>query len=93
LVATAGDGSVELDWSAPASTGGSPITGYLVRYRFVDGDDVEQIVTVGPGHLDRTLRITGLDNGVEYRFEVAAINEAGTSAFSGVVTATPTDSP
>jgi predicted peptidase len=83
LTATVGDGRVTLKWTAPASDGGKPITGYKVWY------DDEKPVTVGPSAYEYTF--TGLTNGVAYTFKIVAVNEKGESAAASV-TATPTSS-
>ncbi len=62
------DGAAQVTWSAPASDGGSPITGYTV--------------TSSPGGLTCTMIATscwvmGLTNGVAYTFTVTATNLAG----------------
>ena len=67
-----GDGQVTVSWSAPQSDGGSPITGYTV--------------TSSSGGswatLNTSLTVTGLANGQEYSFTVAANNAAGAGPMS-----------
>ena len=71
---TRGNGQVSVSWSAPASTGGSPITGYTV--------------TASPGGATCSATgttectVTGLTNGVTYTFTVTAANAVGTGAAS-----------
>ena len=67
-----GDRQVRVSWSAPVSDGGSPVTGYRITPH---RNGVAQApITVG----NVTSRVvTGLDNGVSYRFTVAAINAVG----------------
>lgn len=72
-VATAGDGQATFPFSAPASDGGAPITGYRL--------------TVSPGGAQFTgasspITATGLTNGVAYTGVVAAQNSAGFGANS-----------
>jgi 5'-nucleotidase len=83
----AGNKQVVLSWTAPADTGGTPITDYLVQYRsatdptWITFDDGVSTAT--------TATVTGLRNGVRYRFQVSAANivEYGPfSAQSAVVT-------
>ncbi len=78
--ATAGDGGAEIVWTTPALTGSSPITGYLVRYT-TDGGTTwsAPVLVAGQGTLTT---ISGLGNGADHRFQVAAQNEAGTGAYS-----------
>ncbi len=75
-VATAGNGSATVSWSAPPSDGGSPVTGYTV--------------TASPGGRSCTwiagplqCSVSGLSNGRSYTFSVAATNVQGTGPASG----------
>jgi len=74
--ATAGDASATVTFSAPASAGGSTITGYTV--------------TANPGGATGTgsgspVTVNGLTNGVSYTFTVTATNAASlTGGASGV---------
>ena len=77
--ATAGIGSVTLSWTAPASNGGSPVTGYQVT-PYISSIAQASVVF---GSTATTQLISGLVNGVSYRFRVAALNAVGTGAFSG----------
>ncbi len=82
--AIAGDASATVTWTAPASDGGSPITGYVVT-PFI-GAIAQPATNVG---VVLTADITGLSNGTAYTFRVAAINAIGTggqSANSAAVT-------
>jgi hypothetical protein len=83
-----GNGSVTLNWAAPASDGGSAITDYVVQYSsdsgstwttFADGTKAT------PGAI-----VTGLANGTAYQFRAAAVNAIGTGPYSSTWTATPT---
>ena len=76
--ATAGNASATLTWTAPASNGGSAITGYTVRAFAGTVLARTQTVTGNVG----TAVVTGLTNGTAYTFDVAAINAAGTGGFS-----------
>ena len=75
---TAGDGSVSLNWTAPANDGGSAITGYRIT-PFVGGTAQTPIDT---GSTTTSRTITGLTNGTAYTFTVAAANAVGTGAAS-----------
>lgn len=70
--ATPGDGLVSLAWAAPAANG-SPITGYLVKYRVVGSPSWTPWVVVGTA---TTTTIHSLTNGVTYEFEVSALNSS-----------------
>ena len=81
LTATAGAGQVALAWTAPASNGGSPITGYTA--------------TASPGGATCTsatlgCTVTGLSGGTPYSFTVTATNAVGTGPASSPASATPT---
>ena len=82
--ATAGNAQATVTWSAPASNGGSAITGYVVTPYI--GTTAQSSTTVG--NVTSTL-ISPLTNGTSYTFRVAAINAIGTgnqSADSNAVT-------
>jgi len=71
--ATAGNTQAAVHFTAPASSGGATITGY--------------IVTVFPGNATVTgtaspIAVTGLTNGMPYTFTVQALNSAGPGAAS-----------
>jgi hypothetical protein len=73
VMATAGDEQATVNFTAPVSNGGSPITGYTV--------------TSNPGNITATgtsspMTITGLTNGTAYTFTVKATNSAGDSEAS-----------
>jgi Ca2+-binding RTX toxin-like protein len=81
--ATAGNASATLTFTAPASSGSSPITGFSVRAFAGTVLARTQAVTGNVG----TATITGLTNGTAYTFDVAAVSAAGTGAFSARSTA------
>jgi len=85
LRARYGDGSADLSWTAPTSTGGLPIAGYHVRSSG-DGGAHWQTATFGPG---TTQTLTGLTNGTAYAVQVAAFNRSGAGAYSASQTVTP----
>ena len=70
--------SVALSWTAPASNGGSAITGYRVT-PYIGATAQTAILT---GSAATTYTVTGLTNGTAYTFTVAAINAVGTGADS-----------
>ena len=69
--ATAGSSSAVVTWSAPASDGGSEVTGYIVT------PSAGAALTVGNV---LTANVTGLTNGTAVTFTVRAINNIGNSA-------------
>jgi hypothetical protein len=85
--ATAGNQSATVSWLAPASDGGSPITGYVVT-AYVGYAPVKVRIFNSPL---TTQTVTGLTNGTTYRFRVRAYNAYGISGYSTVTNAvTPT---
>jgi hypothetical protein len=79
LAATPASTQAALNWDAPTSNGGAIITDYQVQYKlssdstwttFNDGTSTATSATV-----------TGLSNGNNYDFRVAAINSAGTGSY------------
>lgn len=81
LTATPGIGLVNLVWAAPASDGGSAITGYRI-YR-------DAVLVETPGVV-LTVQETGLTSGVSYSYQVSAVNAVGEGTKSSAVTVTPT---
>ncbi|HEY2393134.1 MAG TPA: fibronectin type III domain-containing protein [Candidatus Angelobacter sp.] len=79
VVATPGNASAQVAWSAPSSNGGLPITSYTVTAR-LNGITSAGNVTVPASQSG--LNFTGLGNGSLYNFVVVATNAAGNSAAS-----------
>jgi hypothetical protein len=87
-IATPGDASVGLSWTAPASDGGSDVIGYDIRYS-TDGSTW----TDAPTSIGTSATIGSLNNGTEYSFEVRAENAAGLGEWSAIATSTPRTTP
>lgn len=85
LQASALDGKVRLDWTAPETDGGTPIQTYQV-YRAIGLGQMELVAAIAPAQSYEDL---GLTNGVTYRYQVSAANSAGESALSTEASATP----
>jgi len=73
VVATRSGGDLVVTFSAPASDGGSPVTGYRV---FVDGSSTSVSV------FETTATFSGLVPGSSHTFTVTAVNAIGESAHS-----------
>jgi titin len=87
VVPAAGDSQVVLTWSVPQSNGGADITSYRVEHS-TDGLTWTPSGST-PDSSTLTFTVTGLTNDTPYRFRVAAVNAAGSGAFSSAVFATP----
>jgi regulation of enolase protein 1 (concanavalin A-like superfamily) len=81
LTATAGDGSVALNWSASATA-----TNYFVKRSTVSGSGYTTVAT----NASLTFTNTGLNNGTLYYFVVSALNAYGESTNSAQISARPT---
>jgi len=77
VVAVRGNASLAVTWTAPASTGGSAITDYLVKYSSNSGSTWTNFVH--PVSTVPSLTVTGLTNGTAYVIKVIAKNAVGIS--------------
>ena len=86
-------GTLDASWEAPASDGGSDITGYKVQWKSGSEDydgsagSTRQAEITDPA--SRTHTITGLTDGVEYTVRVIAVNDVGDGPPSDEATGTP----
>ena len=81
IAGIASDKTVALTWTAPTSTGGSAITGYVIRYSRDIGSSWTKLFAAKPS-ISTSATVTGLSNGVSYLFQVAATNSIGTGNYS-----------
>jgi hypothetical protein len=88
---TGGNALATVSWTAPASNGGSAITGYRVQVATASGGPFSNAAGCPTTSTTPSCVATGLSNGTGYFFRVAAINVVGTGPFSVVSAAvTPT---
>lgn len=73
-------------WSAPANTGGFPITGYIVT-----SSPSSSTQTTDSATYTATLR--GLTNGIAYTLRVCAVNSIGTGTYASSSSVTPVLTP
>jgi hypothetical protein len=83
--ASAGIGSVALQWSAPASNGGSAITNYNI-YRGTASGGETLLTQVGNV---TTYTDGAVTNGTTYWYKVSAVNAVGEGPLSNELSATP----
>ena len=87
------NGELAVSWNAPASSGGTDITGYSVQWKLSSAYwgielDVQQAETS-----DMSYHITGLAEASEYAVRVRAINQAGEGTSSPQILASPAGDP
>ena len=88
LTATAsGTTAINLSWSAPASTGGSAITGYKIEVSSDGGSSWSDLVA-NTSNTTTTYAHTGLTAGDTRHYRVSAINANGAGTASNVDSAT-----
>ncbi len=78
---------LSFSWDAPASDGGSAVTGYKVRWKS-GSEEYHSSREASVSGLSHTVR--NLDNGVEYTVQVVAVNRVGEGE-AAEITATPGD--
>ena len=81
--------ALDVSWEAPASDGGSAVTGYKVQWKKATGswdtpEDVSEAVVTGSTHT-----IPGLTEGTAYSVRVLASNEVGDGSASAEQAGTP----
>lgn len=89
LTASEGNASASLSWTAQSSL--LTITDYIIQYSIDSGatwTTVSDGVSTGTSY-----EVTGLTNGTEHTFRVAAVSGVGQGEWSNSVAVTPTDAP
>jgi titin len=90
LAALAGNTTAKLTWTAPASNGGTPVTGYNVyKGTLPDGQTATPVNASPLAASATTYTVTGLPNGASAYFTVKAINSVGSSVPSNEASARP----
>lgn len=82
---SAGNKSITVNFTAPNYTGGSAVTGYrviAVAQSGSSGDAEETGCSLTQVNGVLTCTVDGLENGIDYKVKVAAINAAGEGAYS-----------
>jgi len=85
LVATAGDGEVVLNWSAPEDDGGRQIS----MYNVLSGETMGSMTLLTTIGNITTFIHSDLTNGVTYHYAVFAVNGGGEGSVSETVSASP----
>ena len=88
-----GDRTLAVVWTAPADTGGAPITAYDVRYIETSEDETVESNWTVRDHAwrsgDLLLTLSNLTNATQYDVQVRAVNSAGDGAWSDIKIGTP----
>jgi hypothetical protein len=94
LTAQRGAESAALTWTAPSSTGGSPITGYNLFVGTAPGAESSKALNSTPlAATARAYTAPGLTDGTKYYFTVRAVNAVASSAASNEASTTPVAAP
>jgi hypothetical protein len=89
LAVTRGNASLNVSWTAPASDGGSPITGYTITYTNTAGT----VKTATALATATSYAVTKLVNGTTYTVKIQAKTAKGLSLSSGNEIGTPSTVP
>ena len=89
---SSGSSTIDLSWTAPASTGGAAITGYKIEFSSDSGSNWSDLVA-NTGNANTTYAHSGLTASTTRHYRVSAINGIGTSATTSNVANATTDAP
>ncbi len=85
------DSHIRLGWKPHDVTGGSALSDFIIQYK---KDTASEFITFEDGkNTNDWAVVTGLTNGIEYDFRVAARNQVNQGTWSDVIEATPNPSP
>lgn len=71
--------SVDLSWQPPRHDGNGKIIGYLVEYQKVGDEEWKKANLTADSCPETKYKVTGLTEGLTYKFRVKAVNAAGES--------------
>lgn len=80
FAATPLNASIGVAWSEPISSGGLPITSYVLERKVASTSSWTSVSLASP--LSTSATISGLSNGVTYDVRVAAVTSAGTGVYA-----------
>ncbi len=93
VAARAGSGAVTVTWTAPTSTGGLPLTGYVIQASTNAGQSWSAVAGSPVAASATSLTVSGLANGISYQFRVAAENALGLSPYLSAPAVIPSTVP
>ena len=87
---TSGDGQVSFTWTPPNDVSGGAVTNYKVQYSDDNTNWNDGLLVASTA---RSGTITGLTNGTEYYFRIAAVNGSGIGTYFTPIQVTPYGTP
>ncbi|XP_073445284.1 myomesin-2 [Dendrobates tinctorius] len=74
--------SLVILWKEPIYSGTSPVVGYLVEYKEIDGEEWTKVNETATA--SRYLKVKGLEEGKTYVFQIRAVNASGIGKASDI---------